>query len=308
MMGLCFSPLVIKKLSNQQLSVIKCMLIAAAAYAISGLSVHGLRGDSWDLALFARALFGFPFAVNGLKKQECRAADFFAPALMFRSLLAVAFLGVLYYALQIISPGNAFALVSMRPIWVAAICLLLGQNKVKIMFWPLAMVGVLGVALMEGSRLSDSPGFIAIAAALGILGAGSTITINYCQKHSESWMTFHYTSIMLIVSMIFLSISGDASMLGNLISWKTLILLVLMGITGNLYTLFSIKSVKVAGAEAGSLIVLLTTVFAYMAGHLIWQSAYSLTGFMGIAFALVPCVAVIGFGGVLRQTPASPSA
>ena len=97
-------------------------------------------------------------------------------------------------------------------------------------------------------------------------------------------------------------------MLGNLISWKTLILLVIMGITGNLYTLFSIKSVKVAGAEAGSLIVLLTTVFAYMAGHLIWQAAYSLTGFMGIAFALVPCVAVIGFGGVLRQTPAPPSA
>ena len=308
MMSSSLRPLVIKKLGSQQFSVIKCMLIAAAAYAISGLSVHGLRGDSWDLALFARALFGLPFAITGLNKLEWRVANFFAPALMFRSLLAVAFLGVLYYALQIISPGNAFALVSMRPIWVAAIFLLLGQNKVKIIFWPLAMVGVLEVALMEGSRLSDSPGFIAIAAALGILGEGSIFAINYCQKLSESWMTFHYTAIMLVVSMIFLSVSGDASKLGDLMSWQTLLLLVLMGVTGNLYTLFSIKSVKVAGAEAGSFIVLLTTVFAYMASQLIWQSAFSITGVVGIAFALVPCMAVIRFGGVLKQPAAAPSA
>ena len=122
----------IKKLGSQQFSVIKCMLIAAAAYAISGLSVHGFRGDSWDLALFARALFGLPVAINGLNKLEWRVANFFAPALMFRSLLAVAFLGVLYYALQIISPGNAFALVSMRPIWVAAIFLLLGKTRSRL--------------------------------------------------------------------------------------------------------------------------------------------------------------------------------
>ena len=91
-------------------------------------------------------------------------------------------------------------------------------------------------------------------------------------------------------------------------SWQTLLLLVLMGVMGNLYTLFSIKSVKVAGAEAGSIIVLLTTVFAYMASHLIWQSAFSITGFVGIAFALVPYIAVIRFGGVLKQPAAAPSA
>ena len=91
-------------------------------------------------------------------------------------------------------------------------------------------------------------------------------------------------------------------------SWQTLLLLVLMGVTGNLYTLFSIKSVKVAGAEAGSFIVLLTTVFAYMASQLIWQSAFSITGVVGIAFALVPCMAVIRFVGVLKQPAAAPSA
>ncbi len=227
---------------------------------------------------------------------------------MLRSLLAVAFLGVLYYALQIISPGDVFALVSMRPIWVAAICILLGQNKVKMIFWPLAMIGVLGVALMEGSRLSDSPGLIAIAAALGILGAGSIIAINYCKKYNDRLMTFHYTLLMLMISTIFILASRDASKIGELMNWMILLLLVLMGITGNLYTLFSIKSVKIAGAEVGSLIVLLTTVFAYLASHLIWHDAFSANGMMGIAFALVPCVAVIGFGGVLKQPAANTSA
>ena len=163
--------------------------------------------------------------------------------------MAVAFLGVLYYALQIISPGDVFALVSMRPIWVAAICILLGQNKVKMIFWPLAMIGVLGVALMEGSRLSDSPGLIAIAAALGILGAGSIIAINYCKKYNDRLMTFHYTLLMLMISTIFILASRDASKIGELMNWMILLLLVLMGITGNLYTLFSIKSARSQGPK-----------------------------------------------------------
>ena len=121
-------------------------------------------------------------------------------------------------------------------------------------------------------------------------------------------MTFHYTLLMLMISTIFILASGDASKIGELMNWMILLLLVLMGITGNLYTLFSIKSVKIAGAEAGSLIVLLTTVFAYLASHLIWHDAFSANGMMGIAFALVPCVAVIGFGGVLKQPAANTSA
>lgn len=145
-------------------------------------------------------------------------SDIFAPTLIFRSLLAVTFLGVLYYTLQMIRPGNAFALLSVWPIWNAAICLLLGQNKVKIIFWPLAMIGVLGVALMEGSRLSDSPRLIAIAAALGILSANSTIAINYCQKYSENMATFHYTILILVVSAIFILVSGDTSKTGKLIN------------------------------------------------------------------------------------------
>ena len=294
-----------KKVGEHQ-SLIKYMLIAATAYAVSGLSVHGLREDSWDLALFARALFGLPFAINGVRTLKCRSTDLLAPALMLRSVLAVSFLGVLYYALQMISPGNAFALVSMRPIWVAAICLLLGQNNVKAIFWPLAMIGTFGVALMEGSHLTDSLGFIAITAALGILGAGSTITINYCQKYSEKLMTFHYTFLMLIISSILISASGDASKIDLFMSWKTILLLIAMGMTGNIYTLFSIKSVKVAGAEAGSLIVLLTTVFAYVASHLIWKNAFSVTGFIGIALTMVPCVSIIGCGGVMKKPSVSP--
>ena len=287
-------------------SVIKYMLIASAAYAISGLSVHGLRGDSWDLALFARALFGLPFAINGLSTLEYRSADLLAPALMLRSVLAVSFLGVLYYALQMISPGNAFALVSMRPIWVAAICLLLGQNKVKAVFWPLAVMGTFGVALMEGSHLTDSLGFMAIAAALGILGAGSTIAINYCHQYSDKLMTFHYTFLMLIASIILISTSGDVSKIGLLMSWKTTFLLIAMGMTGNIYTLFSIKSVKAVGAEAGSLIVLLTTIFAYVASHLIWKDTFSVTGLIGIALTLVPCVSIIGCGGVMKRPSVNP--
>lgn len=293
--------LIVENTAGQRSNVVRYMLIAALSYSIVGLSVHALGENSWTIALFARALFGLPFAWYGAKGIPITKDQLFEKSLLLRSALAVSFIAFFYYSLQIIRPGDAFALVSMRPLWVAGIYVLLKRSKTKLIFWLLSIVGVFGVVLMEGSRLSGSHQFILIACSIGVLGAGSTITIDLCKSHSDRLMTLHYTGLMFLVSLVFLFLTG--SNLG-LIDWldpKTFLLFVLMGSAGNLYTLFSIKAVKKAGAEVGSSIVLLTTVFAYVAGHLIWRDGFSLIGTVGIILTLMPCISIVGFGNLLGK-------
>lgn len=281
------------------------MLIAALSYSVMGLSVHALGEDSWSMALLVRALFGLPFALYGVKSLGLTKAQVFERGLLIRSALAVSFLAFLYYSLQMIRPGDAFALVSMRPLWVAGIYLLLRRSKVKLFFWPLSMIGVLGVVLMEGGRLSGSPRFVVIAIALGLLGAGSTIAVDFCKGHSDRLMTLHYTVLMLIVSIIFILLKGNESELSDWLNLRTCVILAVMGAAGNLYTLFSIKVVKSVAAEVGSSIVLLTTVFSYAAGHWILTVGFSWIGSLGILLTLLPCIFMIGFGGLSEKSSSS---
>jgi drug/metabolite transporter (DMT)-like permease len=122
-----------------------------------GLSVHALGEDSWSMALFARALFGLPFAFYGIKDLDLAKEHVFEKGLLIRSALAVSFLVFFYYSLQMIRLGDAFALVSMRPLWVALIYLLLKRSKVKLLLWPLSMIGILGVALNGGEPIVQKP-------------------------------------------------------------------------------------------------------------------------------------------------------
>ena len=292
--------------AGERFSVVRSMLIAALSYSVVGLSVHASGEDSWSLALLARALFGLPFALFGAKALSITKEQAFDKYLMMRSVLAVSFLAFLYYSLQVIRPGDAFAFVSMRPIWVAGIYLFLRKSQVKLLFWPLSMIGVLGVILMEGSQLSGSFEFMSIALALGLLGAGSTIAIDFCKSHSEHLMTLHYTVFMLIASVILIFLQGNVVGLANWSRPRELLLFIIMGAAGNLYTLFSIKAIKNVGSEVGSSIVLLTTVFSYVAGHLIWKSNFSWLGSVGIILTLLPCLSMIGLGSLFVKPSFSP--
>ena len=297
--------MIVGKRSDRNSRAFQSMLIAALSYSVMGLSVHALGENSWSMALLARALFGLPFAVYGIRGLDLTKERAFEKGLLIRSALAVSFLAFLYYSLQMIRPGDVFALVSMRPLWVAAIYLLLKKNKVKLFFWPLSIIGILGVALMEGGRLSGSPQFVIIAIALGLLGAGSTIAVDFCKSHSDRLMTLHYTVFMLIVAVVFVLLKGNAWELSDWLNLRTLVIFVVMGAAGNFYTLFSIKAVKRVGAEVGSSIVLLTTVFSYAAGHLIWKVGFSWIGLLGILLTLLPCILMIGFGGVSGKLQSS---
>ena len=91
---------------------------------------------------------------------------------------------------------------------MAGLSMVLGICRVRSIFWPLSAAGVVGIALMEGSRISSGLGFILLALVIGFLGGLSTLAIDYCRGHSASFMTLHLTVTMLIIAVLSVLFNG----------------------------------------------------------------------------------------------------
>ena len=78
--------------------------------------------------------------------------------------------------------------------------------------------------------MSGSPQFVIIAIALGLLGAGSTIAVDFCKSHSDRLMTLHYTVFMLIVAVVFVVLKGNAWELSDWLNLRTLVIFAVMGL------------------------------------------------------------------------------
>ena len=114
------------------------------------------------------------------------------------------------------------------------------------------MIGVLGVALMEGSRLSGSPQLVVIAIALGLLGTGSIKAVDFCKGHCDRLMTLHYTVLMLIVAIVFVLLKGNAWELSEWLNLCTLVIFAVMGAAGDFHPLFSLIAIKLCSEASSS--------------------------------------------------------
>lgn len=284
------------------------MTIASLAFALSGVAVHALGDDGWDVALLARAVFGLPFALVAFFVGGRKRGQWTNPRVLIRSLSAVTYLAALYFALQRISPGDAFTLASLRPLWVAGIYLILGRSLVRWTFWPIVAIAVIGVGVMEGNHITTGNWIIFIAIVIGLFGAASTIAIDFCQGQDSEFMALHLTITMLVVSIVLVALRSDSSMIETWGHPATLGLFLVAGLGGTLYQIFNFRAVRMVGAETGSAIALMATVFAWSAGHLIWRESSSVLGIVGLLMALMPCIWIVAFGGFSRRRPEAETA
>ena len=279
------------------------MLIASVAFAISGVAIHGLGQGGWDLALLSRALFGLPFALGIYLGHSRKQALWIHRAILLRSVSAVAFLALLYFILQNYSPGDAFTLASMRPLWVAGLGMVIGFSKVRFVFWPLAATAVVGVSCLEGNQFASGPEFYCIALVLGLLGGASTLAVDFCKNTDAAFLTLHLTVTMFVVSVFLVCFNGHISFAAQLLDNKLdLLLYSIAGLGGTLYQIFSIRVIKSIGSIGGSSISLLATLVAWFLGHLIWQSPSTAIGVLGIVLTLVPCIYLTSGRSLISQT------
>ena len=169
---------------------------------------------------------------------------------MFRSGTSVALLAVLYFTLQTYSPGDTFTLASMKPLWVAGLGMCFGLARVRWIFWPTALVAVIGVALMDGARFDVGAGFLLLALGIGLLGGFSMFAIDFCKNQSSQFLTLHLTVVMLVIAMVAVLARGHVTEAIHTLSIPNDFLLYgLAGLTGTLYQLFKVRAVKAVGAN-----------------------------------------------------------
>ena len=276
------------------------MTIASLSFALSGVAVHALGEESWDVALLARAIFGLPFAIVAFLSGS-KGGQWGNPRVLARNLSAVIYLAALYFALERISPGNSFTLASMRPLWVAGIYLVVGRSAVRWIFWPIVAIAAIGVGLMEGINFSAGYWIIIIAVVVGLFGALTTIAIDFCKGHDPEFMALHLNITMLVVAVSLVGIRSDASEMVTWLNPASLGLFLVVGLGGTLYQLFNFRAVRMVGAETGSTMALMATVFAWLIGHFVWRASSPLMGIIGLLMALLPCVWIIFFGGFSRR-------
>jgi len=282
-------------------SAVAAMVAAALALSISGVAVHALGANGWDLALLARALFGLPFALVAWLSAERGRQSWTDPLVIVQSLSSVALLALLYFALQVETPGDTFTLASMKPLWVAGLSMCFGLTRVRWIFWPTAAVAVIGVALMDGARLDLGAGFLLLALGIGLLGGVSTLAVDFCKRHSAQFLTLHLTLVMLVVAVFAVVVNGHVTLaIHSMGVPKDFFLYGLAGLMGTLYQLCKVRAVKAVGANVASVIALLTTIFAYTLGHLVWHELPTFFGAIGIALASIPCLLMLRGDGLSR--------
>ena len=279
------------------------MLIASTFFALSGVAVHGLGNGYWDVALLSRALFGLPFALFAFYAGPRSVNNWRSIAVAVRSVSAVVFLAMLYFMLEYYPPGESFTLASMRPLWVAGLAVVFGTAKIRFAFWPLSMIGVVGIALMEGSSIAAGLQFIVFAFAIGLLGGMSTFAIDYCKGQTAKFLTLHLTLTMLVIALCSVFLNQHAQVLHSLLAnRRDLLLYSIAGLGGTLYQIFSVLTVKKIGSVAASAIALMSALFAWILGHLIWKDPANGFSVLGIVLAMLPCAYMVLGGNLTRKS------
>ena len=85
-------------------------------------------------------------------------------------------------------------------------------------------------------------------------------------------------------------------------SKRDLFLYAVAGLGGTVYQIFSVLTVKRVGSIAGSVIALMSALFAWMLGHLIWNVPSNALSVLSILLALSPCVYMVLGGSLTRKT------
>ena len=119
------------------------------------------------------------------------------------------------------------------------------------------------------------------------MGGLSSLAIDFCHGQSAKFMTLHLTITMLIVAVFCVLLNGHIATVFSLMQNKRdLLLYSIAGLGGTTYQIFTILTVKKVGSIAGSAIALMSALFAWILGHLIWQVPPNNLSVLGMTLAL----------------------
>jgi drug/metabolite transporter (DMT)-like permease len=276
------------------------MLLGAASFASMGAMAGLLRRDlGWPVIALGRAavplaLFGLAAVVSGVRLRWRGPR-----ALWVRSLAGSVSMLCMFYSLTRLPVSVVFTLANLYPLWVALLSWpLLGQAPGRGV-WACAVVGVVGVVLVQRPFLAAGDHTCWAALAVSVLTAVVMVALHRLSEVDVRAVVFHFSLVSLGVCLLALTLAGPAG--GGAVrsgppTALTLLVLGGMGLaaaSGQLFMTLAFAS----GPPARVSVVGLTQVrFAVLYDLLLWGRSFEPASIVGIALVIAPTAWLVWTG------------
>ncbi|MDG2054244.1 MAG: DMT family transporter [Phycisphaerales bacterium] len=264
------------------------MSVGALFFALTGEFVHGLSDSiSWQTALLARGGFGLMVALV-IAHRELRNFPLWHRGSWLRSIGGTFYLALLYYTIQHMPPAEALAITNTRPLWIAILSFVFLRLALKWQFWPAVLSAFIGSLLLSGLTLSSQMGLVWIAFVAAGCGSLGYFAIDYCRDISAPVVVVHMSLGLFIGGLILVLWGGIGVQLSKVHTLTDISLLIGLGVVGTFYHYFVTIAIQALGSVSGSVVGLLTAIFAYGLDFLLWNYGFDIYHMIGIIMILIP--------------------
>jgi drug/metabolite transporter (DMT)-like permease len=195
----------------------------------------------------------------------------------------------LYYALRYIPLVDANVLMLTYPLFALILTRIFFKDQVSFFCWIAMVIGFAGIIFIvkPSYALFLHPAML-IGLFSGICLAISILGIRELSKSEHTYtIMFYYTSVALITSAILVFFDWHTP------DWRTLLLLLGVGVCGMLYQEFLTRALTYAPPRIPSSLMYLSVVFSSIFGLLVWNHMPDYLSWLGIILVCLGNILVV---------------
>jgi drug/metabolite transporter (DMT)-like permease len=272
------------------------MLCGSFSFAWMGTTAYGLRSEcDWRIVALARSGLALLFAVLLARAGGVRLILWRPGILWIRSLAGSVSLVCTFYALTQLPQSHVLTFTSTFPIWIAILSWPLYGEAPSAAVWLSVASSVCGVALIQQPvGVENSLAVLRTlnpGALVALVGAFTTAVamLGLNRLHGvEPWaIVVHFSGVAFLVCVASLFV-GEPPPLRQLLEGRTLLMLLVVGVTATVGQLFLTKAFSSGPPSKVAVVSLTQIVFAMILDVLLWQQDFRPATMLGIALVIAP--------------------
>lgn len=266
------------------------MLISAFAFACMSEITGALSSDGchWMITALARTSLALVFTTLLATVQGTQLVLRGPRTLWVRSLAGSVSLLCSFYALNHLPPSDAIAITNTFPIWVAVLSWPLLKERPGVAVWAAVVCSVVGSAMMNRPTSTDATLGLWAAFVSSVLSAVVVIGLNLLQHVHPQAIVVHFSATATLFTLAAMPRAGVTASDFASLSWRSLALLVGLGLSATVGQIFLTKAFAVGRASKVSVVALTQVVFCALFEFAILHRSFERTTIMGMALVVGP--------------------
>lgn len=263
------------------------MLLGAASFSVMAILTGLLRDRlDWQWIAMARAGLAMLLAASWAVAAG-QPLVFFRPArLWMRSIAGSISLVCGFYAMTHYPISEVLTLTNMFPLWVAVLSLpLLGQWP-AVDVWPAALLGLVGVALIQQPQFGGGQTAVAAALLSSVSSAVALIGLHQVRELDPRAVVAHFSAVALASTCATLALFPRQGRL--VLDGLTLLMLLGVGVSATIGQLFLTKAFAAGPPARVSVVGLSQVGFTMLLEILLHGRSFSGTTLAGMALVMLP--------------------